>query len=398
MPLIQTHTASNPGVTLHAIKKIVHCIPSVSEEASGPSYSVVRLCESLLAAGRDTELLALKSARSSPHGSYLRTFPLGVGPRRLGRSPEMYRWLMSRARDGAVQVLHNHSLWMMPNVYAGEVSGRWHIPLIVSPRGTLSHWAFRSGSIAKRFFWPLIQRPAIARAHCFHATSEEEFRDIRAHGFSQPVAIIPNGIDIPNRSEIATIRQKRVLYLGRIHAIKGLDLLLRAWNLIERDVEFDDWTLRVVGPGSPSYLEEFRGMAKSLNVRRLELVGAIYGKDKMREYASASVFVLPSRSENFGMSVAEALAAGTPAIVSKSAPWSGLPAHRAGWWADTSVEGMHEALTTSMRMNESALAEFGARGREWMRRDFGWDRIAEMMSRTYDWVLGEVPTPDWVRL
>ena len=93
--------------------------------------------------------------------------------------------------------IHNHRLWMMPNVYPGLVARKHNVPLVISPRGTLSEWAFQHGSVVKRLFWPLVQKPALTATSCFHATAESEYKDIRRMGFRQPVAIIPNGIDIP---------------------------------------------------------------------------------------------------------------------------------------------------------------------------------------------------------
>jgi len=83
---------------------------------------------------------------------FVKTFPLRVGPRRLGRSPEMARWLSVQARSGTVEIIHNNSLWMMPNVYPGVTARKHSIPLVVSPRGTLSEWAMESDSIVKRMF------------------------------------------------------------------------------------------------------------------------------------------------------------------------------------------------------------------------------------------------------
>ena len=136
---------------------LIHVVPAIANEASGPSYSVTRLCSELLAQGQDVTLAALNWAPISSPSLLLKTFPLGLGPRRLGLSPAMRRWLASAAKIGAVDLIHNHSLWMMPNVYPCWVSRSSNVPLMVSPRGTLSEWAFLSGSIFKKVFWPLVQ-------------------------------------------------------------------------------------------------------------------------------------------------------------------------------------------------------------------------------------------------
>src|SRR5262249_8126850 len=120
--------------------QLIHTVPAISEEAMGPSYSVLRLCESLIPEGHDVSLAVLDWTPMVSAPPFVKTFPLGLGPRRLGRSPQMQRWLTERARSRCVEIIHNHSLWMMPNVYPGVAARRYKVPLVVSPRGTLSYW------------------------------------------------------------------------------------------------------------------------------------------------------------------------------------------------------------------------------------------------------------------
>ncbi|MDP1614646.1 MAG: glycosyltransferase, partial [Methylococcales bacterium] len=233
--------------------QIIHIVPAISDEASGPSYSVVRLCESLVEEGNTITLAALDWTQMATPPAFLNRFPLGKGPRKLGRSPAMYSWLSGQAESHSVSLIHNHSLWMMPNVYSGQVAKRNSIPLVVSPRGTLSEWAMQSGSIVKKVFWPTLQRPALAATSCFHATAESEYEDIRRMGFRQPVAVIPNGIDIPDLLPKVNSETRTLLFLGRIHPIKGLDMLLTAWQAVQS--RFPDWRLQIVGPDNNGYLK-----------------------------------------------------------------------------------------------------------------------------------------------
>jgi len=373
---------------------VIHTVPAISEESSGPSYSVVRLCESLIPEGENVTLAALERMPMDAAPSFLKTFPPGFGPRRLGCSPAMLHWLRQQAGAGNVQVIHNHSLWMMPNVYPGRVARQYGIPYIVAPRGTMSAWAKASGSKLKRFFWPLVQRPSLAAVTCWHATAKSEYEDIRRLGFRQPVMIIPNGIDIPELVLKQESRQRTLLFLGRVHQKKGLDLLLPAWQAVQD--RFPDWRLRIVGPDNKGYLLRMQRLARKLGLKRIEFSGALYGARKLRAYQEADLFILPTYSENFGLSVAEALAGGTPAIVTMGAPWAGLKVHGAGWWIDIGLDPLVTCLEAALGHTTDTLKEMGLRGRNWMEAEYAWEHIGRKMAETYRWMIHGGNTPAWV--
>jgi glycosyltransferase involved in cell wall biosynthesis len=283
---------------------------------------------------------------------------------------------------------------MMPNVYPGQVARRDGVPLMISPRGTLSEWAMQSGSPFKRVFWPLVQRPALDATNCFHATATSECEDIRRMGFRQPVAIIPNGIDIPDLPPKVRSNFRTLLFLGRIHPVKGLDILLPAWQAVQD--RFPEWRLRIAGPDNHGYLTEMQRLAGELRLERTEFSGALWGAQKWCAYGQADLFVLPTYSENFGMSVAEALAAGTPVIVTKGAPWGGLAEQRVGWWIDIGVDQLVACLEDALTRSSNDLTEMGRRGRDWMAAEYSWAHVTQQMVETYRWMLEGGNKPQWV--
>lgn len=374
--------------------RIIHTVPGIFEEASGPTYSVMRLCESLVEQGHLVTLAALDWVQMASPLPFVKFFPLGLGPRRLGRSPSMKLWLEEQAENGKTALIHNHSLWMMPNVYPCQVARRYNIPLVVSPRGTLSEWAMQSGSALKRVLWPLVQRPALSAVTCFHATSQSEYEDIRRMGFRQPVAIIPNGVDIPDLVSKSESGFRTLLYLGRIHPNKGLDMLLPAWRAVQD--RFSEWRLRIVGPDNKGYLAQMKRLAGELRLGRIEFIGPLYGSQKRLEYSKADLFLLPTYSENFGMSVAEALAAGTPAIVTKGAPWEGLETYDCGRWIDIGVDALVACLEDTLCRTTNSLYEMGLRGRAWMESEYSWTQIGYKIAATYRWIRHGGDKPAWV--
>jgi glycosyltransferase involved in cell wall biosynthesis len=139
-------------------------------------------------------------------------------------------------------------------------------------------------------------------------------------------------------------------------------------------------------------------LGAELRLERVVFRGPLFGDDKLRAYREANLFMLPSHSENFGMTVAEALAAGTPAIVTKGAPWGGLVKQGAGWWIDIGVDPLVACLEQALATTPTRLAEMGQAGRVWMLRDYSWERIGALLLEVYRWLLEGGETPQCVRL
>jgi glycosyltransferase involved in cell wall biosynthesis len=139
-------------------------------------------------------------------------------------------------------------------------------------------------------------------------------------------------------------------------------------------------------------------MADHLGVRRVTFFGPAFGLDKTRQYQQADLFVLPTHSENFGLVVAEALAHGVPAIVTKGAPWSGLETRECGWWIEQGVDALADCLQSALELPPEQLRDKGRRGRLWIEQEFSWDHVGRMMLETYRWFLGGGTPPAWVQM
>lgn len=376
----------------------VHVVTSIEEEASGPSYSVVRMAEAQAARGLSSGIYSLsdRPGESCQEGTFYRSFGRSFtalsGLSRLEFSQGLLQSVDEAAKQGSL--LHVHGLWRMPNVYPGRAARRYASPLVLSPRGMLSEAALTYSSRQKKIFWHAAQAAALRAVTCYHATSEAELDDIRAFGLSAPVAIIPNGIDVPDTATEQP-RQKEVLHLGRLHPKKGIDRLLHAWAAICHD--YPDWRLRIVGPSEDGHIEELQRLAEALSLgNSVCFDGPVFGNEKHAAYRRASLFVLPTRNENFGMVVAEALAQGTPVISTVGAPWEGLIRERCGWWVRHGSESLAEAMRDALQTSPRDLERMGTRGREWMARDFGWAEIAERTAHLYAWCRGEADRPEFV--
>ncbi|MEI7994210.1 MAG: glycosyltransferase [Methylococcaceae bacterium] len=382
--------------------QIIEIVPSITQEASGPTYVMLRLCDSLIDHGQQVTLATLDWEWMPLPPLYLKTFQLGWGPRRLGISPAMRLWLNAKVFSKDVDILHNHGMWQMNSLYPGWAASKGKLNLVVSPHGAFTKWAMQNGSNLKKFFWPVLQRPALDYATCFHATAVSEYEDIRRLGFTQPVAIIPIGIDIPILPPKQSNDIRTLLFLSRIHHKKGLDMLIPAWRAVQS--RFPDWQLVIAGSdvghyGKSGYLEELHLLIQSLGAERIKFVGPLYGTAKMQTYRDSDLYILPTYSENFGITVTEALAAGTPAIVTKGAPWEGLETNEAGWWIDIGIDPLVACLEDAMSRSPDQLKQMGQHGRSWMESEFAWPQIGAQMAATYQWLLNKsLPVPAWVRV
>lgn len=376
--------------------RIAHVVGSVEAEASGPSHSVPGLCRELAALGHHVDLLSL-GRRIPPErdGFFDLRLPQDLADAGLLGKLGLSRALRRRLGAESYDVLHTHGLWLMANVYPAAAARARGIPLLLSPRGMLGEGALRFSRWRKRVFWALMQRRAAQAVSCFHATSIQEYHDIRNFGLRQPVAVIPNGIDLPPPQPDREDRERLVLSLGRVHPKKGLDRLIRAWALLPEPARAD-WRLRIVGPDEGNHAAELRRLAAELGLTGVTVSEPVFGEEKRRLMARAWVFALPTLNENFAMTVAESLAVETPVISTVGAPWQGLETHRCGWWVEHGPEPMASALAEAMALSPGELAGMGARGRDWMRRDFGWARIAEDMQAAYRWLLGAEGQPPHV--
>ena len=171
---------------------------------------------------------------------------------------------------------------------------------------------------------------------------------------------------------------------------------MRVWAKIE--VAHPEWRLRIVGPDELGHASELASLAAELKTKRVYIEGPVAGDAKTAAYREAKLFVLPTLNENFAITVAEALAAGTPVITTKGAPWHGLEREGCGWWIDHGVEPLAATLTDAMAMERGTLRAMGAKGRAWMARDYSWARVANDTLDVYRWLSSGGQPPNIVRL
>jgi len=395
--------------------RVVQTIASLRRGGGGPSRTVTALCRELGRLGIQVELISQFVTGSAADNYLLPPADLVtttlVSAYRLplvGKSwSRSFRAVLhKRCEHEQSRLIHDNGLWLPTNHSAAVVARKLGIPLIISTHGMLEPWALNHRAWKKQLAWRFYQQCDLRTARVLHATAPHEAESLRRHGLRQPIAVIPNGVELPELTETAQVSRsgqiavdvasarRTALFLGRIHPVKGLLALVDAWGIVRPA----GWRMVIAGPdeGGHRAVVEARLSANGLT-EQFTFVGPIDGPEKAALYRSAALFVLPTFSENFGVVVAEALAHGLPVITTHGAPWADLPVHDCGWWIPIGVAPLAEALRAAMALSDTDRADMGARGLAYVRR-YDWAAIAEDMAAVYRWVLGRGERPDCVRM
>lgn len=369
--------------------KVLHVVPSFFPALNygGPIESVLQLCKHTVELGADVRVLTtdangpeevLDVAKEKDveldHGLRVR-YCHRVGQEAF--SPELF-YLLPRYTRWA-DMVHLTGVYSPPTPPTLLASRMFKKPLVWSPRGSLRNKALQTRQKLKASI-NTIYCHVVSDNVRVHVTSIEEEHDSLQVFPAMKTALIPNGVTIPKQIERRfEPGELSLLYLGRLHPIKGIENLLEACHLV--DARSFNFRLIIAGQGDEEYVEELRKEITKLELKeKVEMVGYINESEKQDIFQQADVLILPSFSENFGNVVAEALSYGTPVIASRGTPWSRLEEKGCGLWVHNDPKALAEAIEDISKM---PLAEMGQRGREWMQQEFSWSSIAAAMMETY---------------
>lgn len=310
-------------------------------------------------------------------------------PRRLAFSPTLSR--AARELAHASDVVHLHNLWQLPQYAGYRAAQAAHVPYVVSPHGALDPYLRRRGRVRKWISMSLYQHELLARAALIHVTTEAE-ADLMADVVPDvPRIVVPCGAYIDEFHDLPPREQFRrthldgydgplVMFLGRLSFKKGLDVLIRAFALVRRGYEC---RLAIVGPDDEALQGNLARLAGELGVAEdVQFVGAVYGEARRAALASADVWALASHTENFGIAVIEAMAAGRAVAVSSAVNVSSdIAEARAGAVASPEPAAFGEMLLALLE-NETRRHDLGAAARGFAAR-YDWKIVAPQLVDMY---------------
>lgn len=356
--------------------KVLQVIPGISRKSGGPSRSVQGLVAGLNRAGVETWLMVVVQGEE-PWVEGVNHFVNG----------EPFQEVVARIKP---DIVHLHSIWGWGIHRCAAICRRLRIPYVISPRGMLDPWALSVKKWKKRIARWLYQDHDLRGAAAFHATAEMEAQNIRKQGLRQPIIIAPNAVNVAESKKcecekVRTENQERVaLFMGRLHPGKGLLTLAEAWAKVRPQ----GWRMKVVGPDNYGHKKEVIAALNRLGIAdEWEFCEPLDDVQKWDAYRSADLLIHPSVSENFGVTIAEGLAAGLPVICTKGAPWKDIEEHKCGWWIDIGVEQLARALQAALSLRDKERQAMGESGRMLIAEKYTWDAVAERMIKGYEEVL-----------
>jgi glycosyltransferase involved in cell wall biosynthesis len=364
----------------------------------GPPRSILGLCRAQRDAGVDVRVVTTTAngdadldgaivARGEYDGVPVR-YCARAWPRSIFYAPSLQNVVASEL-TGA-DVLHIHGLWNATVWSAAAAARQQRKPYVLSPRGMLAPAALAHDRWRKKLVYPLADRRVIGEAARLHATSRPEFDELNTIPEAGRAVYVPNGVELfpaADRDDCTTRERFRlpadgpvVLFLGRIHPIKRLDLVAAAFgSVIDRHA---DAHLVIAGPDEGGHRAAVEPLFAPYG-GSVTWTGRVDDTAKRQLLDAAAVLVMCSNSESFGMSVAEAMAAGTPVVVTRTCPWPDVESHQAGYWVEQTADAIADGVNAVLA-DASAATEMGRSGRTLIESHYSWRHAAAALIREYE--------------
>jgi glycosyltransferase involved in cell wall biosynthesis len=378
--------------------RILHLIPSIALSDGGPIEALAGWCEGLVDLGVDVTIASVKATGKGPPIELCSKIRCIEDKECLPYVHYAYG-LSSRLKSESFQLVHSHGLWTYPNYLADRLAFECQVPHVISCCGMLDPKALKRSSLRKKIAGIAFQKKALDRASMLIANSEQEHKHILQFIRHDRISLVSNPVRVRSK-----LQQKKysygdkdyvslpsnirvILFLGRLHPVKGIQRLLEAWSSLQN--KHYNWHLVLAGPDQGNY----QNAVSSYSVQfqsRTHLLGQVAHQEKWELLDRADLFVMPSDHENFGIAIAEALTAGVPVITTTGTPWRILQDIGAGWWVPCDVSSLIVALDAAMsepdtvRIRRAQLSQF-------ISREYEVNSVAHKLINVYEHCISRFP-------
>lgn len=379
----------------------------LSRKAGGLFYSVPNLARAISKKKQNVSLMGFRDKFSEvDFGNYeglsVNTYQTSWPLQKFGHSTDV----ITKIQDFSPLVIHQQGIWSFLSFYTLRYK-RKHpdCKTVIAPRGMLDPWIVKRSPLKKWIVRKWFEDENLYKADCIHALCKSEYDSIREYGLKNPVAIIPNGTNIPDWKRNPNIFFKKptktLLFLSRLHPKKGVIEMLKAYSFIKsnRPDIVAKWHLKIGGWGEESFIKEIKNTIEILELsNNVELLGAVYGEAKDELLKSSDALILPTYSEGLPMTVLEAWAYGLPVLTTD---YANLPEGfktKASYRIENEPGKMSKGLTEFLSLSDKDIFRYGENGYSLALGAFSWDAIGKKLISLYDWLLTGKNKPDFIYL
>ena len=306
-------------------------------------------------------------------------------------------WLFNHVTE--YDLIHTHTIFAPQILLTQWICKFHHIPYISTPHGMLEPWALSYKAWKKNIYYNLLEKLVLKKASAIQGTASTETNNLKNLGFDNTF-LVPNGIHFQDYRSLSqpeifyqkfpqTKNKNLILFLGRIDPKKGLDLLAPAFAKAYQN--FPDTHLIVAGPDSIDFMPTAEQYFIDAGCRdAVTFTGMLKGELKLAALAAASLYVAPSYSEGFSMSILEGMASGLPCVITNGCNFPEAAAAKVAHVVDIDVESIADALLNCLGNPEQAQ-EMGLQARQFIWDNYTWNRSAQKLVDTYQYILGNAP-------
>ena len=388
--------------------KVLHVIPSVAAVRGGPSQAVIEMVRGLRSQDVDAEIVTtndngkdlldvplyeltdrLEEYANVPIRFFPRFSPNINAVREFAFSGALTTWLWQHITE--YDLVHVHAIFSYASTIAMAIARIKNVPYITRPLGQLCEWSLQQSKLRKQIYLNVIERSNLLHSKSLHFTAEQEKIEFNQLGLNIPNFILPHGVYVPTpildaKTQVRKIlhipdQRPIILFMSRIHPKKGLEYLISALSKLKES----NFALVIAGSGDPDYVNQIKDLLKTHDIcDRTHMIGFVKSETKNLYLQGADIFALTSHSENFGIAAIEALAAGTPVLITDGVAIAPMVKEQAiGYVTKLEAEAIASIIQEFFDHPDIAKQK-GDRATLYIAEHYSWAKITRRLMAVYE--------------